>query len=278
MALAHNDLASYVEHNNEFVRINDEINGKDTATRLAMQDAERKIESQRKEYEKQLAVLHATLPKDVADRVARGEIVSDAFNHAAVLFADVVGFTTHSTAMTAREVAAILDQLFARFDDICKQHHVLKVKTIGDAYLCFKGDGTAEENASAIGSVALEILKAGITWPSGEPLTLRIGLHSGPVTAGVIGTERLQYDIWGDTVNTASRMESTSEAVRIHVSEAFALLLSPGPSHLRERGASTAIRVSSQFPIPSSLRERGALEIKGKGQMQTYWLDNEVTK
>jgi class 3 adenylate cyclase len=102
-------------------------------------------------------------------------------------------------------------------------------------------------------------------------------MHLGPATAGVIGTQRLQYDVWGDTVNVASRMESTGEAGRIHVSQTFAFLLSPGPflanarndiPHLRERGE------DSRFPIPYSLRERGAIEVKGKGPMTTFWLES----
>ena len=259
MALAHNNLAAYVEHNNEFVRIKEQINGKDTAARLAIHEAERKMAAERAEHEKHLSILHSTLPKTIADRVARGESVSDLYDQAAVLFADVVGFTTHSATMTAPELAALLDQLFTRFDDICKQHHVVKVKTIGDAYLCFKGDGTADENAIAVGSTALELLHAGITWPDGEPITLRIGLHSGPVTAGVLGTERLQYDIWGDTVNTASRMESTSEPGKIHVSEALANALNE------------ALNVGSRLAV--TLLERGTIDVKGKGMMKTYWLE-----
>jgi class 3 adenylate cyclase len=118
-------------------------------------------------------------------------------------------------------------------------------------------------------NAALDMLHAvsHIVSPAGSPIQVRIGLHCGPLTAGIIGTERIQYDVWGDTVNVASRMESTGEAGRIHVSETFALLLSPSPSHLRERGD------NSPFPIPYSLRERGALEIKGKGLMTTYWLE-----
>ena len=114
-------------------------------------------------------------------------------------------------------------------------------------------------------------------------IEVRIGIHSGPVTAGVIGTQRMQYDVWGDTVNVASRMESTSEPGRIHVSSSFALALSlrHHDSRLQElRQGEVAVipsvseeqGINSPFPIPYSLQERGALEIKGKGQMQTYWL------
>jgi class 3 adenylate cyclase len=98
--------------------------------------------------------------------------------------------------------------------------------------------------------------------PASSPIQVRIGLHCGPIFAGVIGKDRLQYDIWGDTVNVASRLESTGEAGRIHVSEAFADAFKTSPP-----------ATSSQFPVPSSLIERGTIELKGKGTMTTYWLD-----
>jgi class 3 adenylate cyclase len=124
---------------------------------------------------------------------------------------------------------------------------------------------TEQPNGSNVyrtANAALDMLDAvsHIISPDGSPVSVRLGVHCGPVTAGVIGTARMQYDVWGDTVNVASRMESTGEAGRIHVSEQLAHLLS-----------------SSPFPVPWSLRERGELEIKGKGLMKTYWLESTST-
>jgi hypothetical protein len=165
LALRRNDLAEYVKHNDAVVAVTAETKGNAVAVKIAMQETERRLAEERQVHEKQLAVLHATLPKHVADRVARGETVSDHFDNAAVLFTDIAGFTTHSDVLPSYQVTALLENLF---------------------------------NAVAIARTALDFHQTGTSWPSGEPLTIRIGLHCGPVTAGVIGTERLQYDVWGD--------------------------------------------------------------------------------
>lgn len=267
LALKRNDLAAYVEHNTAFTRITEEVNGKETAAKMAMQAKQREIDAREREHEKQLAVLHSTLPKHIADRVARGEQVNDHYDNAVVIFLDIVGFTSLSDQLSSAEVIQLLDTLFTSLDAICKKHDVVKIKTIGDSYMAvsFPSSSASPRNDSHIFSAAnaaLEMLHeishivSPASSPEGSPVQVRIGMHSGPVTAGVLGKERLQYDVWGDTVNVASRMESSGEPGKIHVSEAFAQLLSP----------------HSQFPIPYSLRERGEIEIKGKGLMTTYWL------
>ncbi|RPI67036.1 MAG: hypothetical protein EHM43_10155, partial [Ignavibacteriae bacterium] len=118
LALKRNDLAAYVEHNNAYTRINDEINGKDTATKLAMQEAERKMAKERNEHEKHLAVLHSTLPKHIADRVAGGEVVNDEHEHAAVLFMDIAGFTTISDHLSSTQVVQLLESVFTTLDAV----------------------------------------------------------------------------------------------------------------------------------------------------------------
>ncbi|MCO6465930.1 MAG: tetratricopeptide repeat protein, partial [Bradyrhizobiaceae bacterium] len=238
LALKQNDFQGYVEHNTTYTQITEEINEKDAVQKLGLMEAERKIRAERQEREKERAVLYSTLPKHVADRVIRGETISDHFEQAAVFFSDIVGFTSHSSEMDAPDVVRLLETLFRSFDELCAKHGITKVKTIGDAYLCFKGDEGGSVNAGAVAAFATELQSMPHHWPNGEPLQLRVGLHIGTATAGVIGTERLQYDVWGDTVNVASRMESTSEPGRIHVSEAFANALSNAPASARAQAPS----------------------------------------
>jgi class 3 adenylate cyclase len=189
----------------------------------------------------------------------RGEkVTGDHFDHAAVLFIDVAGFTTHTAAMHPGDVVQLLEDLFSRMDSICDRHSAVKIKTIGDSYMCFRGDGTQAENALSIAHLALDVARTPFAWPDGSPLVVRMGAHIGPATAGVIGTQRLQYDVWGDTVNVASRMESHGEPGRVHVSEAFA----------------AALRLNdSMTPDSMALLKRGSIAVKGKGEMTTYWLE-----
>ncbi len=259
--LAHkrNDFAGYINHNNEYTRITEEINGKEATQRLAILDADRKVEAERREHEKHRALLHNTLPPTIADRVLRGEEVNDSIDNAAILFMDMVGFTSMSASMNPGQVVALLGQIFSRCDEIVLSHGLTKIKTIGDSYMAAALTGDVALSAA---SAALELLQ--MVRSHFPDITVRIGIHCGPVTAGVIGTERLQYDVWGDTVNVASRMESTSEPGRIQVSEAFAEALSPLEL---ERGGTGGAGVSP----------RGTIDIKGKGMMKTFWLDGSTT-
>jgi class 3 adenylate cyclase/Tfp pilus assembly protein PilF len=264
LAQKRNDFAAYIEHNNEYTRITEEIRGREATQKLAMMEAERRIEAERRQREKERALLYGALPKSVADRMIRGEkITGDHYDSASVIFLDIVGFTTISDRIPPGHVVHLLSQIFSTLDEVCKGHCVTKIKTIGDSYMAVAGVPEAhDDHALRAAQCALDMLAAlntlEITMPPelgdtswvknvGE-IQVRIGIHCGPVTAGVIGTERLQYDVWGDTVNVASRMESTSEPGRIQVSEAFANALGCGV-------------------IP-----RGDVEIKGKGSMNTYWL------
>ncbi|HLP27961.1 MAG TPA: adenylate/guanylate cyclase domain-containing protein [Candidatus Didemnitutus sp.] len=278
-----NDFTGYIEHNNEFTRITEEINGKDTATKLAMQEKQREIDAVQREHQKHMAVLHSTLPKNIADRVARGEVVNDHHENVAVIFLDIVGFTDLSSQLDSRIVIEILDDVFSKCDAICAKHQVTKIKTIGDSYMTVAfGTANAEQRtanqianseqrianqianseqrianpAVRAASAAREMMNITLNEALNEALNkalikFRIGIHCGPVTAGVIGKERMQYDVWGDTVNVASRMESTSEPGKIHISQAF----------------NEALNEAHTVP-------RGEMEIKGKGLMPTYWLEN----
>jgi adenylate cyclase len=289
LALKRNDLAGYVEHNNEYTRITEEITGRDATTRLAMQESQRRLDAERKEHEKQLAVLHSTLPKEVAERVARGEVVNDHYENASVIFLDIVGFTDLSSSMSSQEVITLLDDIFTQCDAICAKYNVTKIKTIGDSYMCVSFDSVINAALCAVDMSRIQYTIQNTEFNS-SMLQYRIGIHCGPVTAGVIGKERMQYDVWGDTVNVASRMESSGTPGRIHVSQAFADNLKRNTEYTIQNSMSESDNQESHevslVASHSSLLtphlslvtiERGSMDIKGKGSMSTSWLEGATT-
>ncbi|MGI9084765.1 MAG: adenylate/guanylate cyclase domain-containing protein [Aeromicrobium sp.] len=155
-------------------------------------------------------------------------MIADSADHVSVLFADIVDFTPLAESLQPDELVALLNDLFILFDDLCKQYGVEKIKTIGDAYMAAAGVPTPDpDHAGSIAELALDMRDAvslfAEHWP--RPLALRFGISSGPVVAGVIGHSKFAYDLWGDTVNTASRMESHGLAGQIHVDAATHALL-----------------------------------------------------
>ncbi len=197
------------------------------------------------------------LPRPVADRLKQGEsTIVDSFPEATVLFGDLVGFTTMSVRIPAKVVVKLLDEIFSAFDDLAEKHGMEKIKTIGDAYMAVAGLPVPKaDHAPASARMALDMQEALQRFNSAHntALEMRIGLNSGPVIAGIIGRKKFIYDLWGDTVNTASRMESHGEPGRIQVTEATARLL------------------EAEF----RLVPRGAVPIKGKGDQQAFWLEAE---
>ena len=257
VARAGGDFDAYLEHDAAYNAMNEELRGKATTQKVMLQEKERELSVIHQNHQRHLDVLYSTLPPAIANRVANGETVNDVHPNVAVLFMDIVGYTTHSGRMEPSEVTELLGQIFAAFDSICNAHNVTKIKTIGDSYMAvaFPVEEHAESSEEhRIARAACEMIAAKFTWSTGEPVQFRIGIHSGPVVAGVIGTQRLQYDVWGDTVNVASRMESSGEPGKIHVSDVFAQCL----------GAAREDVV---------LTPRGEVEIKGKGPMNTFWLE-----
>ena len=278
-----NDMPAYIEHNNEVNRLTEEIRGNAITRQLAKLEMDKKLAEQQKERDKERALLFGALPKSIAERKLRGEDVSsDHFTDAAIMFADIVSFTHNTSNLEPNNVINLLSRIFTSFDKHCDAQQVVKVKTIGDSYMCFKADASASENAHALASVANAMQQEQFTWHDNTPIQFRIGIHIGLATAGVIGTDRLQYDVWGDTVNVASRMESTCEPGKTHITEQFANALSPLSDKERGLGESSrneakerGLGESSRVERESSLVEpRGTLEIKGKGPMQTYWLNH----
>ena len=198
------------------------------------------------------------LPAPIAERLKSADgVIAEHYDHVSVLFADLVGFTEHSSVMAADELVALLDRIFTAFDQVADAQGVEKIKTIGDAYMVAGGlpePGPGHLEAVARTALALRDEIAAIARRTGQDwLALRIGLDSVPAVAGVIGRRKFIYDLWGDTVNTAARMESHGLPGRIQVTERVALAL------------------GSSFTV----RPRGVIDVKGKGPMQTYLLEGE---
>lgn len=257
---ARGDFDAYLEHDAVYNSMNEELRGKATTQKVMLQEKERELSILQQRHHRHLAVLYSTLPQQIADRIANGEAVNDVHEHASVLFLDIAGFTTYSSTMEAQETTTLLSSIFTVFDQICARERATKIKTIGDSYMAVAlpdDDQNALTTEQRLARVAQAMMASRFTWPNADPIHFRIGLHTGPVVAGIIGTERMQYDVWGDTVNVASRMESTGEPGRIQMSAVFA-------GHLRTADPSVVL-------IP-----RGLVDIKGKGQMETYWLDHHL--
>jgi class 3 adenylate cyclase len=205
------------------------------------------------EQDRSEALLLNVLPALIADRLKGGEDVVDAFDEVSVLFADIVDFTPFSATLSPHELVTFLNEVFSRFDDLVEKHELEKIKTMGDAYMVVGGlPSPLSDHAERIASLALdmqrEVERVGAA--AGRSIRLRIGLNSGPVVAGVIGRKKFSYDLWGDTVNTASRMQSIAAPGAIQVTAA-----------LQER-------LSDRFVFDGPT----TLPVKGKGEMLTYRL------
>jgi len=208
-----------------------------------------------REHERSQNLLVNILPPQVAERLKErsGKIIADAYPEASILFADMGGFTARTSDTTPEELVRFLDQVYTQLDNLVEQHDLEKIKTTGDAYMVVSGvPKPIPDHAAALADLALDMRDAlvGLVDPKGRPVPVRIGIASGPVVAGVVGTRKFFYDVWGDAVNTASRMESTGESGRIQVAP------------------STRELLGSQF----ELVERGVIEVRGKGPMQTWFL------
>jgi adenylate cyclase len=194
------------------------------------------------------------LPKPIAERLkAKQSTIADSFADVSVLFADIVGFTELSARMSPTELVKRLNVIFSHFDQLAEKYGVEKIKTIGDAYMVVGGlPMPRDDHAEAIAQMALGMQAkiAKLCADTGEKLAIRVGINSGPVVAGVIGVSKFTYDLWGDTVNVAARMEATGFAGRIQVTDVTYELLKD--KYLLER--------------------RGVIPVKGKGNMMTYWL------
>ena len=194
------------------------------------------------------------LPRKTAQVLkSRPGVIADEFDNGSVLFADIVDFTRYSRAIRPDQLVTKLNEIFIRFDELTDRHGLEKIKTIGDAYMVVGGlPEPRPDHVRAIADLALDMMETikNITKEDGEPFSLRIGIHAGPVVAGIIGKNKFAYDLWGDTVNVASRMESTSAVDSIQVSDTVY----------------RALQDSYEF------RKRGTIDVKGIGAMDTYYL------
>nr|WP_246834712.1 adenylate/guanylate cyclase domain-containing protein [Leptospira levettii] len=205
------------------------------------------------EHQKSESLLLNILPASIADRLkSKNEIIADKSSEATILFADIVDFTVLSQTMEPEKIVSILNEIFSEFDTIVQNHNLEKIKTIGDAYMVASGIPEArEDHCEAVALCALDMLSSienGITQDS-KPFKIRIGIHTGPVVAGVIGKSKFIYDLWGDSVNTASRMESHGTEGKIHVSK----------------------EVYQKLKSNFTFETKREIQVKGKGIMETYF-------
>ncbi|WP_343044592.1 adenylate/guanylate cyclase domain-containing protein [Allomesorhizobium camelthorni] len=207
------------------------------------------------EHERSERLLLNLMPASIAARLKQrpDEIIADGLPAVTILFADIVGFTPRAARLPADRLVSFLNRIFSEFDTLAERHGLEKIKTIGDAYMVAGGLPEKQEgHARAVAEIALDMLEvtAALSRELGEEIAVRIGIHSGPAVAGVIGSRKLFYDVWGDTVNTAARMEQHGQAGRIQVSHEARQAIGDG----------------------YSFEERGMVLIKGKGRMKLHFL------
>jgi adenylate cyclase len=221
----------------------------------AMREVSRAEEAMEVEYKRSEALLANILPDTVAEKLkdpAHGTI-ADHYGDASVMFTDIAGYTERASDMDPTELVRFLDRLYTTFDRLVDRHGLEKIKTTGDGYMVVSGVPIPRpDHVEALAALALDITKAvaGLRDPQGNPVPFRMGIAAGPVVAGVVGARRFFYDVWGDAVNVASRMESTDPVGRIQV-----------PQNVYER-------LRHEFV----LEERGEVDVKGKGVMRTWFL------
>jgi adenylate cyclase len=206
------------------------------------------------EHERSESLLRNILPTSIAERLkSSSATIADSYDDATILFVDIVGFTQLSEKIPPDALVALLNNVFSEMDDLTDKYGLEKIKTIGDAYMVVAGaPDRRRDHAEAMAAMSLEIKErfANLSKMAQHPLDFRVGIHSGPVVAGVIGKKKFSYDMWGDSVNIAARMEAHGVPGEIQVS-----------AHVQQR-------LKDQFDFV----ERGSVDIKGKGEVRTYLL------
>ncbi|RUS89032.1 hypothetical protein EGW08_003203, partial [Elysia chlorotica] len=245
----------------------------------------------REEKKKSEELLYQILPRSVANKLRLGQKVEpQSFESVTIFFSDIVGFTSLSAESSPFEIVTFLNDLYSCFDAIIDEYDVYKVETIGDAYMVVSGLPQENGNLHAvhIANMSLKLLEAvtefKIRHRPGMKIMLRIGCHSGSVVAGVVGLKMPRYCLFGDTVNTASRMESNGEALKIHLSQSVKSILDSFGLFLLEPRGSIPVKIHLSQSVKSILdsfglfllEPRGSIPVKGKGFMETYWLVGRI--
>lgn len=220
----------------------------------AVREIARSEATAQREFERSESLLANILPGAIAARLKNKQaVIADRYDEASILFADMAGFTERASAMDPAELVMFLNRVFTAFDRLVETHGLEKIKTTGDAYMVVSGVPVPRPDhvqALARLATAMRDTAAGLRDPHGGSVPIRIGLATGPVVAGVVGTRKFFYDVWGDAVNLGSRMESTGMAGKIQVSE----------------------EVYNSLKGEFVLEERGPVEVKGKGTLRTWFL------
>jgi len=257
------DFTKAYHFHKKYYEMEKSLQNEDSKKQAQMLQLNRKLEATERErqikiakYQEQERLLHDILPSNIANRILQGETtIAEYSEKVCVFFSDIVSFTEISQTIQPNELVNSLNSIFQVMDSIAKKYSIEKIKTIGDAYMAVSGIDNSDHNAHYnIAMFAFEVIeKLRFINLGNQPFEVRIGLHIGDVVSGVIGGYKFSYDIWGDTVNIASRMESNSKPSKVHITEAFAF----------------AIKDRHEF----SVIPRGEITIKGKGTMNTYWLE-----
>jgi class 3 adenylate cyclase len=253
-----------LKHLKRFNELQSELLSEDTKQKAELLEQQRKVDMIEQEklmqftrYKEQERMLHNILPSTIADRILEGEHnIVDYAKDISIFFSDIMDFTSMTSSLSPDILIHDLNILFTEFDRVAKKHGIEKIKTIGDSYMAVCGVPIKKhDHALCLSNFALDVLETSKKYTlGGFPINLRIGLHAGDAIAGVIGTDKYSYDLWGDAVNIASRMENTGEKGKIQITEYFKQLID-GHSHLQ-------------------CTSRGMIDIKGKGQMETFFMDH----
>ena len=285
-------------HYKKYIVTKDEVNVEEVKKQEVIREQQKQVAEREKEIEiertratAEKRILNNILPEEITQRLIKGENpIADHYDSVSVLFMDIVDFTKLSTTISAQQLVHLLNAIFKAADAVMCEFGLEKIKTIGDAYMAVAGAPIVQEDhAHRAANAALKLLEVmqnlvvtfpeefgDRSWIENIPeIEVRIGLHCGPAAAGVVGENKFLYDLWGDAVNTASRMESHGEAGKIHVSEEFVRELGMRNEELRMKDKELT-GDNSQFVICNSqfiFVPRGEMEIKGKGIMKTYFLE-----
>jgi PAS domain S-box-containing protein len=254
--------AAFISFEGQKISVEGNINckfvaGKPVAVRAIFRDITERLAAEaalRYQQEQTERLLLNILPEPIADRLKKqASTIAEDFAEVSVMFADIVGFTQIASQLNPIELIELLNKIFSGFDRLSEKHGLEKIKTIGDAYMVVGGlPKRRDDHAQAIAQMALDMLEVmrQFRQDTGKDFNIRIGIHTGPVVAGVIGIKKFSYDLWGDTVNTASRMESHGFPGKIQVT------------------AATYERLREEYEF----EKRGTIQVKGKGEMTTYFL------